>query len=155
MPLANYHNILVPIDGSDNALRALDFAATLAQAAGLQLLLLHVTPLSPVEMMKIMGYPAAAQRDAESTDLEFEQASRDMAEQVFATARARLPENLTVRQIMQPGDAAQVILEQADKLGNAVIVMGHRGLSGMREMLMGGVSNKVLHHAHCPVTVVR
>jgi nucleotide-binding universal stress UspA family protein len=154
MPLANYHNILVPIDGSANALRALDFAAALAQAAGLQLLL-YVTPRSPIEMMKIMGYPAAAQRDAESTDLEFEQASQDMAEQVFATARARLPEDLTVRQIMQPGDAAQVILEQADKLGNAVIVMGNRGLSGMREMLMGGVSNKVLHHAHCPVTIVR
>jgi len=53
-----------------------------------------------------------------------------------------------------PGDPAQVIREQAKKLGNAVIVMGSRGLSSWRELMLGGVSNAVLHHARCPVTIV-
>ncbi len=154
MALQHYHNILVPVDGSDNALRALDYAASLAQAANLQILLLHVAQMGPVEMMKTLGYPAAATDAAARRTKEQEELRRELAEHVFQTARERLPVGLEVRQMMVPGDPAQVILQQVDKLGNAVIVMGNRGLSEVRELLIGGVSSKVLHHASCPVTII-
>ncbi|TVQ44336.1 MAG: universal stress protein [Gammaproteobacteria bacterium] len=154
MALQHYHNILVPVDGSENALRALDYAASLAQAAHLQILLLHVAQMGPVELMKALGYPAAAREDAAKRTSEQEEVRRELAEHVFQAARERLPEGLEVRQMMVAGDPAQVILEQVDKLGNAVIVMGNRGLSEVRELLIGGVSSKVLHHATCPVTIV-
>jgi nucleotide-binding universal stress UspA family protein len=43
----------------------------------------------------------------------------------------------------------------AEELGAGLIVMGSRGLGGIRRALMGSVSEKVVRHAHCPVMVVR
>ncbi len=53
------------------------------------------------------------------------------------------------------GDPATEIVAIAKQLGVELIVMGSRGQSPMRELLLGSVSDKVLRHAKCPVTVVR
>jgi len=155
MALQDYHNILVPVDGSDNALRAVDHAAALAGAADMQILLLHVGPLSPIRMLEAMGYPSATREEARKGAAEFEEARSAMAESLFKAARERIPEGIQVRQIVEAGDPAQVILDEIEKLGNAVVVMGNRGLSSVREVMLGSVSNKVLHRAACPVTIVR
>src|ERR671916_1366311 len=49
----------------------------------------------------------------------------------------------------------QAIVHLADELGAGLIVMGSRGLGGMRRAMMGSVSDSVVRHAHCPVLVVR
>ncbi|HEV3476410.1 MAG TPA: universal stress protein, partial [Rubrobacteraceae bacterium] len=49
----------------------------------------------------------------------------------------------------------QAIVHLAEELGVGLIVMGSRGLGGVRRALMGSVSNSVVRHAHCPVLVVR
>jgi nucleotide-binding universal stress UspA family protein len=49
----------------------------------------------------------------------------------------------------------QAIVHLADELGAGLIVMGSRGLGGIRRALMGSVSDSVVRHAHCPVMVVR
>src|SRR5215216_6740505 len=49
----------------------------------------------------------------------------------------------------------QAIVHLAEELGAGLIVMGSRGLGGVRRALMGSVSDSVVHHAHCPVMVVR
>ena len=43
----------------------------------------------------------------------------------------------------------------ADEIGAGLIVMGSRGLGGLRRALMGSVSDSVVRHAHCPVLIVR
>ena len=53
------------------------------------------------------------------------------------------------------GDPARVILEAAQSCDADLIVMGSRGLSEIKGLLLGSVSDKVLHHAEVPVTVVR
>jgi nucleotide-binding universal stress UspA family protein len=53
------------------------------------------------------------------------------------------------------GEAAREIVHLAEDLGAGLIVMGSRGRGGMRRALMGSVSDSVVRHAHCPVTVVR
>jgi len=53
------------------------------------------------------------------------------------------------------GRAARVILETANDAGATLIVMGSRGLSDMAGLVMGSVTHKILHLAHCPVLVVR
>ena len=53
------------------------------------------------------------------------------------------------------GLPAAEILRLAEKLDVGLIVMGSRGLGGIRRALMGSVSDSVVRHAHCPVLVVR
>ncbi|AHY48029.1 Universal stress protein family [Rubrobacter radiotolerans] len=50
-------------------------------------------------------------------------------------------------------DAEVVAL--AEEIGAGLIVLGSRGLGGMKRVLMGSVSDSVVRHAHCPVLVVR
>lgn len=49
----------------------------------------------------------------------------------------------------------QAIVHLADEIGAGLIVMGSRGLGGLRRALMGSVSDSVVRHAHCPVLIVR
>jgi nucleotide-binding universal stress UspA family protein len=53
------------------------------------------------------------------------------------------------------GWVAPGIVELAEETGAGLIVMGSRGLGGIRRALMGSVSDSVVRHAHCPVMVVR
>jgi len=50
---------------------------------------------------------------------------------------------------------AEAIVDVAEELGIGLIVMGSRGLGGIRRALMGSVSDTVVRHAHCPVMIVR
>jgi len=49
----------------------------------------------------------------------------------------------------------QAIVQLANEIGAGLIVMGSRGLGGLRRALMGSVSDSVVRHAHCPVLIVR
>lgn len=65
-----------------------------------------------------------------------------------------LPEAQSVVEV-QVGDPAEEIVDLARLEGYEMIVMGNRGLSHVKELLMGSVSHKVLHTAPCPVLIVR
>lgn len=47
------------------------------------------------------------------------------------------------------------IVALAEEIGAGLIILGSRGLGGMKRVLMGGVSDSAVRHAHCPVLVVR
>ena len=53
------------------------------------------------------------------------------------------------------GDAPREIVHLAEELDAGLVVMGSRGLGGIRRALMGSVSDSVVRHAHCPVLIVR
>jgi nucleotide-binding universal stress UspA family protein len=53
------------------------------------------------------------------------------------------------------GRVVPEIVGLAEEIGAGLIVMGSRGLGGIRRALMGSVSDSVVRHAHCPVLVVR
>ena len=56
---------------------------------------------------------------------------------------------------VNPGNTAEQIVKVAADVGADLIVMGTRGMTEWRSMLLGGVANKVVQHAHCPVLLVR
>ena len=56
---------------------------------------------------------------------------------------------------LRVGAAAAEIVALAENIGAGLIVIGSRGLGGIRRALMGSVSDSVVRHAHCPVLVVR
>ena len=51
------------------------------------------------------------------------------------------------------GDPAHCIIERSRELHAPLVVIGRRGLTGFRELIMGSVRNKVVHYADCPVLV--
>lgn len=56
---------------------------------------------------------------------------------------------------MSPGDTAEQIVEVAEASNAGLIVVGTRGTTEWKSLLLGGVANKVVHHATCPVLLVR
>jgi nucleotide-binding universal stress UspA family protein len=70
-----------------------------------------------------------------------------------AVAEVSPPPGVTVRQVVVEGNAAQVLLDAAATAD--LLVMGNRGHGGFADALIGSVSIRCLHHATCPVVVVR
>lgn len=56
---------------------------------------------------------------------------------------------------LRVGRPDEQIVALAEEIGVGLIVMGSRGLGGLRRLLMGSVSDSVVRHAHCPVLIVR
>lgn len=148
------HTIIVPVDGSEHASRAVARAGELARHLGARLQLLHVMPAGPAELSDI-----PANRSA-TTDADLA-AKRTAANEALAKARATLTEavadgaeTVILDDLQHHGDPATVITEQAKRTPGAMVVMGTRGLGGIRKLLLGSVSDAVVHRAHCPVMVV-
>lgn len=58
-----------------------------------------------------------------------------------------------ITEVVREGDAAQVLIDQAD--GADLLVMGSRGHGGFTEALLGSVSQHCVHHSRCPVVIIR
>lgn len=135
--------LLVPIDGSEGSRRAAAFAAKLARASQAQVTLVHVSEVASPVALRFVGN--AAQLD---------QAQATAAQAAFEAAKAGM-EGFEVRDhLVEIGQPADVIVELAARLGVSQIIMGSRGLSRVKELLLGSVSDRVVRNARCPVTIV-
>lgn len=82
--------------------------------------------------------------------------AKAQAEQAVNSIAAVLEKKgIKVNKSVEEGDPAQVIAKVAKSINADQIVMGTRGLSDLKGMLMGSVSRKVVHLAHCPVVLVK
>ena len=135
-------NILLATDGSREAELAATTAADLANATNSQLHVVHVGELLPTFLAQTEVEPAQLEREAR--ELLDEQVRRiEEAGGTVEEAHLRL------------GQADEEIVDLAQSLGVGLIVMGSRGHGRIRRALMGSVSESVVRHAHCPVTIVR
>lgn len=139
-------NILVPVDGSASAGRAARFAAALAAPTGATLTLIHV-----------YNAPAVAQMGLEALDrVEIDRVMQNVAKGSFDAARTAIgdiPAKIATHAAV--GYPAVEIINYAKDHSVDLVVMGTRGRSELTELLLGSVSEAVLRHASCPVTVVR
>lgn len=69
--------------------------------------------------------------------------------------RVAAKKNITIKTFSELGDPAKIIIELAKTNDYDLIVMGSRGRSAFKELLLGSVTLKVAHHAMCPIMVVR
>lgn len=143
---ASINRILVPVDGSASAERAAKLAARLAAGSGASLTLLFAFEASGPATM---GMKSLSKKDVKD-------AVDRIAEKAFAGAAKAIDKaRVTADQRVLIGHPAAEIIAQAKKDKSDLIVMGSRGLSPMKGLLLGSVSEKVLRHAPCAVTVVR
>lgn len=139
--------LLVPVDGSAGANGAAAFAARLALATGADITLLHVFDNPSAACIGLHQLPKA----------EFDQTIERVARGSFDAARAAIAEvgAPTVHTKTSLGDPAKEIVAIASGGSFDLVVMGTRGLSPVKELLLGSVSEAVVRQAPCPVTIVR
>jgi nucleotide-binding universal stress UspA family protein len=138
-----FDNVLVAIDGSEGAERALDCAVSLVGRLGGKLTALIVEG-------KLPAYAATA---GEVDEVKREKDA--FFKQVLEEARGEAKQHgVALHTELVPGHAAEVITEYAQARGHDLIVIGHRG-HFLGDYLLGSTADRVSHHAHCPVIVVR
>jgi nucleotide-binding universal stress UspA family protein len=139
--------VLVPIDGSENALRALKHALARARESGpLQLHLLTVHP-EPVVYGEIQVYVSRERMEELQT-----QHSLDIVQPAIAAAEAA---GASYTSEILTGDTAPTIARRAEELGCDEIVMGTRGMGAVGNLVLGSVATKVVHLTKLPVTLVK
>jgi nucleotide-binding universal stress UspA family protein len=139
-----FRSILVAVDGSPAAERALDEAIDLARAEGARLTLINVA--APPKVLFPSTYVAPLSSEAEQ---------EQEAQAVLDAAEARVPDGIAVSTVVRTGPAAEAILERAEQGRHDLIAMGSRGLGAAGALLLGSVSRGVLAHSHVPVLVAR
>ncbi|KRD45291.1 hypothetical protein ASE38_15090 [Cellulomonas sp. Root930] len=135
--------IVVGVDGSATSARAVDVAFDQASRRGAPLVAVHAWELPSV----IGPVPPWMPEEVE----ELRVAERVVLSESLAGHAERYPD-VQVRAIVRRGAPAYVVLTAADDA--ELLVVGSRGRGGFRGLLLGSVSQTVLHHATCPVMVV-
>ncbi|MFF7249456.1 universal stress protein [Embleya sp. NPDC008237] len=141
--------VVVGVDGSEPARRALDWAMTEAELRGLPLYVVTAQPASP-------GYVVLAPGPHYQEDLERVLAElRTRTEITVAEVNGERERPFGGHAVVQvySGTATEVLLGMSER--HEMVVVGSRGSGGFSRLLLGSVSTAVVHHAACPVLVVR
>jgi len=170
--------LLVPVDGSAQSVKAVELASDLATKFGAEVILLHVllrghmpeglkraievevgargggggsaAPVNiPQEIMARVQDKQTTQLSLEALDV----IAKYVLSKVATLCRDKGVEKVT--QSVEEGDPAEIILAKAESAGVDMIVMGNRGLSSLKGMLVGSVSQKVGALARCTCVTVK
>ncbi|MGW5669032.1 universal stress protein [Micromonospora sp. NPDC003776] len=133
--------VVVGVDGSETSLRALGFAVERAAQRDVPLRVLRIWE-PPGDRWVPPGFDpeevTATERAAAEADVaQWRETFADVPVEIRAT----------------PGNPAALLVEASREA--QLVVVGTRGRGGLRGMLLGSVSQQLIHHAHCPVAVVR
>ena len=141
--------ILLATDGSEEAALAARTAADIAQKTESELHAVHVRGV-PVYIDPSSEAIRIAHGAAEETvSREAQEVLDAQVEQIEAAGGKVAQTHIRL------GRPVEEIITLADEIGAGLIVIGSRGLGGVRRLLLGSVSDSVVRYAHCPVLVVR
>ena len=140
-----FTNILVPIDGSDNSYRALDAALLLSEKLGSNITVIHVmeeVPITHIGSEKMLNELLEA----------YKKENQDILLKCTEIANQK---GLTIKTFLLQGNPASVILDYNKKEKFDLVIMGSRGLGKFKELILGSVSSKIVHHSSCAVLLIR
>ena len=138
-----FSRILVAVDGSESAKKAFVKSVFLAQKCNSKLYVVHI----------VLDWEYGG--DSAATFELIEELRAKGMELLEKCKKQALQNNVQVETILEQGDYAHEIIEVAKRNDCELIIMGSRGMSPIKELMLGSVSLKVMHHAACPVMVVR
>lgn len=146
-----FKNLLIPTDGSEFSEKAVKDGITFAKIFGAKVTGVHVT--SPVFILPpddITGYDAKLLRETQEAN---RKAGQRYLKRIETAAKA---ENLAFDSVLiEEKPAWEGIIDAARKQNSDLIVMAAHGRSGVKALVLGSVTNKVLTHSKIPVLVYR
>jgi nucleotide-binding universal stress UspA family protein len=138
--------ILVPLDGSDFSFRAAEYAINLAKLTGGEIICVHAIGNLPyIEYMAPTGL----------TVPRYIQEAKEWFSQVKSKAAKQGVKVTAAETIFNLPSVAESIINYASEQKPDLIVIGTRGRSGLKRLVLGSVASAVVAHAGCPVLVVR
>lgn len=137
--------IVVAVDGSEGANKAAQFAGRLARDTGAALTLVHVYDMPSVAAMGLRHV----------SEGELARIREGLSRGSFEAARKAIGEGVSVDTVLEMGHPAEEICTVAARTGADLVVVGTRGMSEMKNLVLGSVSERVVRLAPVPVTVVR
>jgi len=148
--------MIVALDGSESARKALNFALDIAEDCSASVLLVSIVP--PLIIPTFVEPPADGFVLPPETMNEYMEETRARYEEVLSQALKEIKENrpnIEVSTRLVEGRPTDQIVKIAEEEGPDILVVGSRGLSGIEELFLGSVSEGVVHKAPCPVLVVK
>jgi nucleotide-binding universal stress UspA family protein len=148
-----FSKILVPIDGSEYSFNAVDYAINTALKNESELILLSVVP-------SIIKYGDSSGLFGAVPPTYFKKYKNDSKKWFNQIINKMKKEGLQIKKIKTdvvttPVSVVTTILEYAEKEGVDLIIIGTRGITGFKRMLLGSVASGIVTYAHCPVLVIR
>jgi nucleotide-binding universal stress UspA family protein len=140
-----FTNILVPVDGSDNSYRALDAALILSEKLGSHITVIHVMeeiPITHIGSEKLLNELLET----------YKKENQDILSKCSQLATQK---GLTIKTFLLQGNPASAILDFSKKEKFDLVVMGSRGLGKFKELILGSVSSKIVHHSPCGILLIR
>jgi len=138
-----FAKILVAVDGSESSKKAFDKSVFLAQKCNSKLFVVHV----------VLDWEYGG--DSAATFELIGELRAKGSELLKQCKNQALQSSVQVETVLEQGDYAHEIIEVSKRKDCELIIMGSRGMSPIKELVLGSVSLKVMHHASCPVMVVR
>ena len=144
-PLTLLRSILVPLDFSEPAEKALRYAVAFGRRLEARITLLHVRQL-PYYLAEPGFVPAAMPVD---------DPPEAVTQRLEADARRLVPPEILERTLLRVGAPFDEICKAAAELNTDLIILSTHGYTGLKHVLMGSTAERVVRHAPCPVLVVR
>ena len=140
-----FTKILVPVDGSDNSYRALEDALVLSEKLGSNISVVNVmeqVPITHIESEKLLSELLEA----------YKKENQEILSKCSDIARQK---GIAIKTVLLQGNPAPVILDYSKKENFDLVIMGSRGMGKFKELIIGSVSSKIVHHSPCAIMIIR
>ena len=140
-----FTNVLVPVDGSDNSYRALDAALLLSEKLGSSITVVNVmeqVPITHIESEKLLSELLEAYK-------------KENQEILSKCSNIATEKGLSIKTLLLQGNPALVILDYSKKEKFDLVIMGSRGMGKFKQLILGSVSSKIVHHSPCAILLIR
>ncbi len=141
-----FKNILVALDGSKESDKAIEVALELAQKLGAKIIFLHV-----INVPELGQVPGASEKPDKAIRDRLIEAGKKILEKAVQRTRGKA----VASEKISFGYPADTIVREASALNTDLIVMGSRGTTGIRRVMIGSTAEKVLRWSTVPVLIVK
>jgi nucleotide-binding universal stress UspA family protein len=143
--------ILLPTDGSENAIKAGEYAISLADMSGAEIIILNV-----IDTNYLNAIPQAEIRESVDEELrnDMKNALKRFEETIEENQCGGTCKNINFKVLLKEGNPSEVILKTIDKEKIDQVVMGKSGKHGIEKFLVGRTTDKIVKESNVPVNII-